>query len=450
MSYKLRVPSGGYVDIGLPTRTGRRFVFEFELTSENINSRIHFLSSLGANSNHRFYFRKESNSNSVGVFVNNFGTTNTTFDPGDAWVIGTNVVEIFIEFTTSSPYKIIVNGVSSGLSNAVSVFGNEYNTFTAFGFFSAQYSSSISGLNAVVDVGNIKAYLWSSSNDTTGNLVYNYDPSASSGTGLTLYDTKGTQDGTLIGFAGDDSQWIADEGTQDESDSWAFAATANITFGGIKHSSDSLALAQTAELNWAASKSASDALNVDVNALVSANGTKQTSDNIQLPTIAAISIDGIKHTAADIHITATGDISLNGIKHSSDALQITAYAVVDWVGSSEVTRTGSITIEVVAGITFGGIKHSSDSLALGQTASANVNGTKTTADGWASHHAANAELNGVKDTGGDWVWQATASVSMAGYSSQAATHSMSIKMSGVLQSVHLTGVVRTTNIKGYI
>lgn len=208
MSYKLRVPQGGYVNIGLPTRTGRKFVFEFELTPENINSRIHFLSSLGSNSNHRFYFRKESGSDSVSIFVNNFNTTNTTFNPGSVWVIGTNVVEIFIAFTTDSPYKIVVNGVSSSVLNAVSVFQNEYDLFAAFGFFSAQYSSSISGLNAVVDVNNIKVYNWSSSSDTTGALVFNYGPSASNGTGLILYDTQGGQDGTLVNFPTDDSQWI--------------------------------------------------------------------------------------------------------------------------------------------------------------------------------------------------------------------------------------------------
>lgn len=41
-----------------------------------------------------------------------------------------------------------------------------------------------------------------------GTTVVNYDPSASNGTGSTLLDTVGGNDGTLVNFPTDDSQWV--------------------------------------------------------------------------------------------------------------------------------------------------------------------------------------------------------------------------------------------------
>ena len=44
--------------------------------------------------------------------------------------------------------------------------------------------------------------------NSSGTLIHNYDPSATGGTGLVLEDTVGGNDGTLVNFPTDDSQWV--------------------------------------------------------------------------------------------------------------------------------------------------------------------------------------------------------------------------------------------------
>lgn len=54
---------------------------------------------------------------------------------------------------------------------------------------------------------------WSDNTRTT--LVHDYDPSASNGTGSTLTDTVSANNGTLVNFPTDDSQWVYYEGVGD-------------------------------------------------------------------------------------------------------------------------------------------------------------------------------------------------------------------------------------------
>tara|TARA_Y100000114_G_C11760930_1_gene329684 strand:- start:659 stop:1855 length:1197 start_codon:yes stop_codon:yes gene_type:complete len=59
-----------------------------------------------------------------------------------------------------------------------------------------------------IDNGILTMGLYGLSIGVGGSVIHNYDPSASNGTGSILPDTVGGNDGTLVNFPTDDSQWV--------------------------------------------------------------------------------------------------------------------------------------------------------------------------------------------------------------------------------------------------
>ncbi|WP_290738385.1 hypothetical protein [Haliea sp.] len=99
--------------------------------------------------------------------------------------------------------KLAVTGEDASLSvNGVLVYSV---TPTQAGFLSnlnrAIFGGSPDGFNSKID-------FYGATIKESGVAVNNYDPSASSGTGQILPDTVGSNDGTLVNFPTDDSQWI--------------------------------------------------------------------------------------------------------------------------------------------------------------------------------------------------------------------------------------------------
>jgi hypothetical protein len=225
----------------------------------------------------------------------------------------------------------------------------------------------------------------------------------------------------FLGVYGERGVYGAPADEQSESDIWAFTAQSLISFNGIKHSSDSIALSHSAQIDLAANKAAQGEINLAINAALAADGTKQSSDNIQ--------------------INATGDISLSGIKHSSGTMQITAYAVIDWLGSTDVNRTGTFTIASVAGIAFGGIKHAADEVNTVLSGVVDVHGVKAAPGALSVTQITGVSFDGQKAAADAWSLGALASVAWSGFTSNTPAHSIIIRLQGVLQ---------TTNIKGYI
>lgn len=96
---------------------------------------------------------------------------------------------IYVLRTSGTGIELLQDGVSCG------VLGTSKNLFT---------------INNLLTLGNTTRIgdLYYIEITINGVLVHNYDPSASNGTGTTLIDTVGGNNGTLVNFPTDNSQWV--------------------------------------------------------------------------------------------------------------------------------------------------------------------------------------------------------------------------------------------------
>lgn len=106
---------------------------------------------------------------------------------------------VYILRTSGAGIELLQDGVSCG------VLGSSKNLFTINNLFTLGSSTRIGDLY----------YLKITTN---GTLAHNYDPSASNGTGTTLIDTVSGNNGALVNFPTDNSQWVFyDSGTANQS-----------------------------------------------------------------------------------------------------------------------------------------------------------------------------------------------------------------------------------------
>jgi len=94
----------------------------------------------------------------------------------------------------SAGYELFQNGVSAGVLADTGTFSPRRIGVWAGG--------SNAGRHGEFDLYGLVLF-------KSGAVVSSYDPSASSGTGSTLTDTVGSNNGTLTGFPTDDSQWVS-------------------------------------------------------------------------------------------------------------------------------------------------------------------------------------------------------------------------------------------------
>ena len=144
----------------------------------------------------------------------------------DAKIIGTlnNFNHVF-ERTAAGVYRYRTGGSPVRTISSANLSGRIVNTLTRtaagveltengvfLGTFADTGNSGFnifgawSGGSNPVNYGEIDIYFVSMSNASVD--VFNYDPSASNGTGTTLIDTAGGNNGTLVNFPTDDSQWV--------------------------------------------------------------------------------------------------------------------------------------------------------------------------------------------------------------------------------------------------
>lgn len=112
-----------------------------------------------------------------------------------SWATGVNLTTVeTIEFRrVSGTLDLLINGVVQSGSITSNV-----DKFSGFQVVNANSSNASEVAN---DLYRLQFTI-------NGALAHDYDPSASGGTGLVLTDIVGGNNGTLVNFPGDDSQWI--------------------------------------------------------------------------------------------------------------------------------------------------------------------------------------------------------------------------------------------------
>ena len=130
--------------------------------------------------------------------------------------------------TSRSIYRIVAN---SG-SNTLELFQNNVSLGTRSG-------ADLIVVKALFGFGsNVRAFdFYYLKLFNNGVLAHNYDPSASNGTGTTLIDTVGGNNGTLVNFPSDNSQWVfyEDGGVAEQrSSTFTSTASASASFAGEK------------------------------------------------------------------------------------------------------------------------------------------------------------------------------------------------------------------------
>lgn len=236
----------------------------------------------------------------------------------------------------------------------------------------------------------------------------------------------------------------------ENSDTWSISATTSATFDGIKTAADNIAIEQTINASAAGTKHSSDAMAIASNIQLQIGGIKHTFDTFDADCIAVTTFNGIKASADNWPINTAAHPQINGTKHSSGSMAIAAYCVVDWQGSSDVTRTGTFTIQSIATVTMGGIKHANDSFNVESTVSAGMQGIKLAQGAFGITCDSELAFDGTKHSAGSMLFNAIATVNWVGYSSETPSRSRSISLHGVVQSLHLSGVKQSLNIRGYL
>ena len=118
---------------------------------------------------------------------------NSTFNTGYTQPpVGTDFI-IKVVRSAVENYEIFIDGISIGVARNVADF-----TPDLFFDFGDRATQSFRGACYYIKI----------STDGGATVTHHYDPSATGGTGSVLEDTVGGNDGTLVAFPTDDSQWV--------------------------------------------------------------------------------------------------------------------------------------------------------------------------------------------------------------------------------------------------
>jgi hypothetical protein len=189
MAYLLRSgndASGEYAALGQTISIANSSSFEIEFNIKaNTSGNIRVYGRIG-----NFVSRLTVNSglNPNVVFVGDVSQT-VTFTTTNLDPLEENTYRLVKN--VSNQIELFVNGVSQGAAQS---FGESLNITHLLTQSTSSFSRCATDLKYI-------------SFTVNGTLVHYYDPSATNGTGLVLTDTVGSNSATLVGYAGDDSQW---------------------------------------------------------------------------------------------------------------------------------------------------------------------------------------------------------------------------------------------------
>ena len=191
--------------------------------------------------------------NRVIVFGNRTVTLSAFFNgQTNSWTSPIPIAEIeLMEFVKNSSGRLdlFINGsvVSGGFNNHS--FGYNFNRIGA-NFNTGSRAFDLKRLQLEVD----------------GTLIHDYDPSASTGTGTTLIDTVGGNNGTLVNFPTDNSQWVFYDdgaGEQEEKESNLFISnSSSVVVNNSKQVSTNLGINNTSSVSVLYDKTVSSVLSV--------------------------------------------------------------------------------------------------------------------------------------------------------------------------------------------
>lgn len=114
------------------------------------------------------------------------------------------VINDYSDWSNESENELSVFWQSSTNTIEISVNGVIQTTLNSYSSFNFSPVASLSN----VGVDKTLFTVYSIEIEKNGVSFANYDPSASNGTGLILYDTVGGNNGTLTNYINDDSQWV--------------------------------------------------------------------------------------------------------------------------------------------------------------------------------------------------------------------------------------------------
>ncbi|WP_299076734.1 fibronectin type III domain-containing protein, partial [uncultured Paraglaciecola sp.] len=230
----------------------------------------------------------------------------------------------------------------------------------------------------------------------------------------------------------------------------SFNVSANIKMSGVKSAADSVELPLAVNVRADGFKESAGSSAFDTATQVAVSGTKHSVGELGILQGLNAILTGVKSAGGNALVTTATHIQTGGIKHSPGQINITAYAIVGWQGSSEVTRLGSITIQAAVGVAFGGIKHANEAVSFNTLASANIKGVKHSSGDINIRAKQYIGINATKSATGIIAFNAAAMIDWAGYSSQTPTRVTLISMHGVVQSLHLNGIKKSINLRGYL
>jgi hypothetical protein len=183
MAYYLRFESGDHVTIPTLASTPTKAKIEIDFLSTGGGN----VQGFGKAGGQRFYAGINGNKNFI------IGVGGSVYQSGGAQLNTRYVLALEYDFVADTYAGTVDGNVVFSGSNA------SLTTLVDAALSIGRVHTSGNILNG--DVYSAKIWL-------DDALVHNYDPSASNGTGSILPDTAGSNDGTLVNFPNDDSQWV--------------------------------------------------------------------------------------------------------------------------------------------------------------------------------------------------------------------------------------------------
>ena len=201
------------------------------LAAVNIASRINFMraGSAGYTGNFEVEFEIQMNGTSLPFISQDIldGQRLLIFTNATTLEIRRSAGNISWTLPVSAANRCIYRLVGDSSSNTIQLFQNGVSLGTRSGA-DFIWIQTLFGFGS--NARNYDFYFLKLSNN--GSLVHHYDPSASNGTGTTLIDAVGGNNGTLVNFPSDNSQWVFYDGAGGEEQITSSGGIASALTGG--------------------------------------------------------------------------------------------------------------------------------------------------------------------------------------------------------------------------
>lgn len=172
-----------------------------------------------------------------------------------------------------------------------------------------------------------------------GELLHNWDADASNGTGSTLPDTVGSNDGTLVNFPTNDSQWVFYSTGIEQA--VGLVTETNSTFALGKAKAKAVGLSSTTDSALALSTAIVQAVGLvsETNATFALNSTKSKAVGLNSETNTSFSATAIKAGGAVVGLATDTNIALSTTSAKVKAVGIASDTSTALAATASKSRT---------------------------------------------------------------------------------------------------------------